>query len=220
MGLRAQYSGVEGKERYLKEVLVEYYADTRARKGSKRRWVGVGVGYTGSNTVAAVLVLVLLTFTFATAFTETFSPLFGALCTMSGVSLGILFVYLFYVTVPEGNVRHRGWYLARRTSLSWTVERVYRSLLAHELKVEAFRAVLRSIGYNARGVIFDLPKDGTTVTVLKDALHREWTIIFVETRYATDTKMPRRVMHIVNKGIGPEHPYRAIEGPRGVERPS
>ncbi len=197
MSFRKDYEGVEGKTRYLTEVLEGYHSSEPLRVRSTRKWVRHGTSDKSSFFVITFVTLVLASFGSIMYYAVTGEP-FG--CVATTFSLGSLAITMFYARFLDGGTKavlHPGWYRSYDMSLTDAVERMYRSLTKASYEVDVYRGKVESDAFDARGTIYRIPRQRMTLTLMKGRRSGARVIVFIETSRrspSTEVKWMREVV--------------------------
>jgi hypothetical protein len=203
MSFRKDYKGVEGKTRYLTEVLEEYHSSEALKMRSARGWVRHGTSDSSSFFVVTFVALVLASFGSIMYYTVTGEP-FG--CVATTFSLGSLAITVAYARFLDGGpdtVLHPGWYRSYDTSLTDAVERMYRSLTKASYEVDVYRGRVENESFDARGTIYRIPRQRLTLTLMKGRRSGSRVIVLIETSRrspSTEVKWMREVVDRVLHG--------------------
>jgi len=201
MSIRGEYPGIEGKREYLREILEDYYASDRVRLGSLNGWVGHGIRSRSMSTLWTVFVLIFATSGLLVLNSMIDSSFVCLALIVSAIGLLLTVIYMNTVFNQSEDTKHPGWYRSIDMSLTETVERVFKSLVAGSYDVEAYRGKVDDKQLDARGTIFDIPRIDLTVTVVKNIKGRSSTIILVETHDRKKTGPAKRIRSIIDGAV-------------------
>lgn len=189
---------IKAWERYLTEVLQDYYGKEGISKRAMSRWALIGVGRLEMIGLVSVFIMMFLSLVVIDMDIGNIRFCVSGLLILTFFL--ILPILLWRMTVGS-SAKHPGWFRAYEVPLSDTIESIGHTMSETGIEFKIYKIILRDLQFDARGAVFTTKGTNIDVTVWKDRYMSDRTLVHVSRISSGQRSHLRNIMNLIDRAV-------------------